>query len=86
MTDYFKIVRYGQTATTRNAGPDYPPGRFRDHPYDFSWSFQTGKTVVVQALVDGTDSNTANIVLGYMQAVASADQQLLVSGRRARGR
>jgi len=48
-------------------------------PYDFSWAYQTGKTAKVQALVDGTDSNTANIILGYLQAVVSDyNQQLLV--------
>jgi ABC-2 type transport system permease protein len=48
-------------------------------PYDYSWLYQTGKTVPVQALVDGTDSNTANIVLGYVQGVAAAyNQQLLM--------
>src|SRR5512139_3736229 len=40
-------------------------------PYDFTWQYQTGKTARVQALVDGTDSNTANIVLGYIQGVTS---------------
>jgi ABC-2 type transport system permease protein len=48
-------------------------------PYDFSWAYQTGKTAQVQVLVDGTDSNTANIILGYLQAVVSDyNQQLLV--------
>jgi ABC-2 type transport system permease protein len=48
-------------------------------PYDYSWLYQTGKTIPVQALVDGTDSNTANIVLGYVQGVAAAyNQQLLM--------
>jgi ABC-2 type transport system permease protein len=55
-------------------------------PYDFSWSFQTGKTAVVQALVDGTDSNTANIVLGYVQAVATAyNEKLLVQRLQTKG-
>jgi ABC-2 type transport system permease protein len=48
-------------------------------PYDYSWRFQTGKTIPIQALVDGTDSNTANIVLGYVQGTAAAyNQQLLL--------
>jgi ABC-2 type transport system permease protein len=48
-------------------------------PYDFSWSYQTGKTAKVQALVDGTDSNTANITLGYIEGViAPYAQDLLV--------
>jgi ABC-2 type transport system permease protein len=50
-------------------------------PYDFSRSYQTGKTAVVQALVDGTDSNTANIVLGYVQAVAAPYNLELLSQR-----
>jgi ABC-2 type transport system permease protein len=50
-------------------------------PYDFSRQFQTGKTTKAQALVDGTDSNTANIVLGYLQAVAAAYNQKLLGQR-----
>jgi ABC-2 type transport system permease protein len=50
-------------------------------PYDFSWAYQTGKIATVQALVDGTDSNTANIVLGYIQAVASTYNQKLLAQR-----
>jgi ABC-2 type transport system permease protein len=50
-------------------------------PYDFSRSYQTGGTGVVQALVDGTDSNTANIVLGYVQAVAAPYNLELLSER-----
>jgi ABC-2 type transport system permease protein len=50
-------------------------------PYDFSWQYQTGKTAKGQALVDGTDSNTANIVLGYIQAVTAAYNQKLLGQR-----
>ena len=39
-------------------------------PWDFSRVIKAGKTASVQILVDGTDSNTANILLGYVQAVA----------------
>ena len=39
-------------------------------PWDFSKVIKAGKTASVQILVDGTDSNTANILLGYVQAVA----------------
>jgi drug efflux transport system permease protein len=52
-------------------------------PYDFSWTYQAGKTAKVQALVDGTDSNTANIVLGYVQAVATSYNQTLLEQRLA---
>ncbi len=46
-------------------------------PYDFSWWYQTGQTASVQVLLDGTDSNTANIVQGYVQSVAAAYNQEL---------
>jgi ABC-2 type transport system permease protein len=39
-------------------------------PWDFSRTITAGRTAPVQVLVDGTDSNTANIILGYVQAVA----------------
>jgi ABC-2 type transport system permease protein len=39
-------------------------------PWDFSKVIKADRTASVQVLVDGTDSNTASIVLGYVQAVA----------------
>lgn len=39
-------------------------------PSDFSRMVKTGKKVPVQVILDGTDSNTANIILSYVQAVA----------------
>jgi len=39
-------------------------------PWDFSETIKAGNMASVQILVDGTDSNTANIILGYVQAVA----------------
>ncbi|HZE20513.1 MAG TPA: ABC transporter permease, partial [Desulfobaccales bacterium] len=50
-------------------------------PYDFSWEYQNGKTARGQILVDGTDSNTANIVLGYIEAVTTAYNQKLLEQR-----
>lgn len=38
-------------------------------PWDFSETIKAGKKVSVQAILDGTDSNTANIILSYVQAV-----------------
>lgn len=38
-------------------------------PHDFSQQLATGGTARVQALVDATDDNTANIILGYSDAV-----------------
>ena len=41
-------------------------------PWDFSQSLQDGRPTQVQALVDGTDDNTANVLIGYAQAVVQA--------------
>jgi ABC-2 type transport system permease protein len=55
-------------------------------PYDYSFLYLTGKTIPIQALVDGTDSNTANIVLGYVRGVASDyNQQLLLQRLMIKG-
>ena len=48
-------------------------------PWDFSQRLHDGRPVQVQALVDGTDDNTANVLIGYAQAVVqgySSDIQL----------
>jgi ABC-2 type transport system permease protein len=38
-------------------------------PWNFSGTVKSGRKAVVQVLLDGTDSNTANIVLSYVQAI-----------------
>jgi len=81
-TEYFQIVRF----TASYAELEQLVTRRKVQvglllPFDFSRKYQTGKTAVVQALVDGTDSNTANIVLGYVQAVATAYNQTLLARR-----
>jgi len=38
-------------------------------PWDFSERLHEGRPVQVQALVDGSDDNTANVLIGYAQAV-----------------
>jgi ABC-2 type transport system permease protein len=48
-------------------------------PWDFSERLRNGLPTQVQALVDGTDDNTANVLIGYAQAVVqgySSDIQL----------
>jgi ABC-2 type transport system permease protein len=81
-TDYFRLEKFTQ---------DYRGLKrlIMDHrvqvgillPFDFSRQYQTGQTATCQALVDGTDSNTANIILGYIQAVTSAYNQKLLAQR-----
>ncbi|MDP2045089.1 MAG: ABC transporter permease [Deltaproteobacteria bacterium] len=81
-TEYFRLVKYTQSydelkrlILERRAQAGLML------PYDFSWQYQTGKTATGQALVDGTDSNTANIVLGYIQGVTGAYNQKLLGQR-----
>ena len=38
-------------------------------PWDFSRVIKAGRKVAVQVLLDGTDSNTANIILSYVQTI-----------------
>jgi ABC-2 type transport system permease protein len=39
-------------------------------PWDFSKTVKAGRKATVQVLLDGTDSNTANIVLSYVQVIS----------------
>ncbi len=41
-------------------------------PWNFSQRLFNGETVPIQALVDGTDDNTANVIIGYTQAVVQS--------------
>jgi ABC-2 type transport system permease protein len=44
-------------------------------PHDFSLKLNAGVPVSIQALIDATDSNTANIAIAYSQAVIQAYSQ-----------
>ena len=81
-SDYFRIVKNTNSypeLTRLILGRQVQVGLML--PYDFSFQYQTGKTAKVQGLVDGTDSNTANIVLGYLQGVTAAYNQKLLAQR-----
>jgi ABC-2 type transport system permease protein len=41
-------------------------------PHDFSRKLKSGNSAKVQLLVDGTDANIGNIIIGYVQGVAAA--------------
>jgi ABC-2 type transport system permease protein len=48
-------------------------------PWDFSQRLRDGRPAQIQALVDGSDDNTANVLIGYAQGVVqgySSDMQL----------
>ena len=46
-------------------------------PNDYSRNLELGKEAQVQLLIDGSDSNTASIALGYAEGVVSAYSQRL---------
>lgn len=53
-------------------------------PPDFAANLGWGRSAVVQAIVDGSDANTATIVLAYTQAVVLAySNDVLLMGRTA---
>lgn len=55
-------------------------------PWDFSQRLHDGRPVQVQALVDGTDDNTANVLIGYSQAVIQGySNKVQLEWLRARG-
>ena len=86
-SDYFDVVRVVN---------DYPAlvraiddGRARMGlviPWDFSRRLHDGRTAQVQALVDASDDNTANVLIGYSQAVVQAySSQVQLDWMRKRG-
>jgi ABC-2 type transport system permease protein len=69
-SEYFKVVKVvdGYPAIAR-ALDDGHAKMGIVIPWDFSQRLQAGGSVQVQALVDGTDDNSANVLIGYAQAV-----------------
>jgi ABC-2 type transport system permease protein len=79
-SEYFHVARVvdGYPAMTR-ALDDGSAKMGIVIPWDFSLRLRSGGPVQVQALVDATDDNSANVVIGYAQAVVqgySGDVQL----------
>ena len=84
---YFKVVRVvdGYPAITR-ALDDGHAKMGLVIPWDFSQRLRAGGPVQVQALVDATDDNTANVLIGYTQAVVQGySAQVQVGWLRERG-
>jgi ABC-2 type transport system permease protein len=55
-------------------------------PWDFSLRLSEGGTVQIQALVDATDDNTANVLIGYSQAVVQGySSEVQLNWLRQRG-
>ncbi|MGB8065753.1 MAG: ABC transporter permease [Candidatus Sulfotelmatobacter sp.] len=79
-SDYFEIERVVSNYAELSRAID--DGRAKMGiviPWDFSQRLHDGRVAQVQALVDGSDDNTANVLIGYSQAVVqgySSDIQL----------
>jgi ABC-2 type transport system permease protein len=55
-------------------------------PWDFSERLHDGRPAQVQSLVDGSDDNTANVLIGYSEAVVqSYSAQIQIDWLRQRG-
>jgi ABC-2 type transport system permease protein len=69
-SEYFKVVKVvdGYPAITR-ALDDGHAKMGIVIPWDFSQKLHSGAPVQVQALVDATDDNSANVLIGYAQGV-----------------
>ena len=86
-SEYFHIVRVvtGYPELTR-ALDDGDAKMGIVIPWDFSQRLSDGRPVEVQALVDGSDDNTANVLIGYAQAVVQGySAQIQIDWLRARG-
>jgi ABC-2 type transport system permease protein len=72
-SEYFSIVRsvnsYPEAVTALDGGQAKMALVI---PWDFSRKLRAGGPVDVQALVDASDDNTANVLIGYTQAVVQS--------------
>lgn len=85
--EYFKIVRVVNNYPELVRAID--DGRAKMGlviPWDFSQRLRDGRPTQVQALVDGTDDNTANVLINYSQAVVQGySSQIEVNWLQRRG-
>jgi len=71
-SDYFRIVKVVDTYPDIVRGINSGRCKFAlVIPHDFSKRIAEGGTVGVQALIDASDDNTANIIIGYSEGVVS---------------
>jgi len=84
---YFKIIKY--TDNYRDIQHMIDSGKAMMAlviPKDFSHFIESGKVAPLQLLVDGSDSNTATIAMGYVRSVvAKYNLELIVDTLESRG-
>src|SRR5581483_7273931 len=86
-TEYFDILAVVNDYPTLTRALD--DGRIKMAlvvPWDFSQRLQDGRPVQLQALVDASDDNTANVATGYAQAIVQGySSEVQVAWLRHRG-
>ncbi len=81
---YFSIVRSAEVSREIDAYLDSGKARVAvSIPVDFAKTISSGRTAQIQVIVDGSDSNTATISLGYLSALMDIYGQRLTGGRTA---
>jgi len=87
-SEYFNVVRVVDNYPALVRAIDSDKARIGlVVPHDFSERLRTGETASVQAIVDATDDNTANLAIGYTQSVVSNfSDQVQVDWLRQQGR
>jgi ABC-2 type transport system permease protein len=86
-SEYFAVV--GTVTNYRDLATAIDDGRCQLGiviPHDFSQLLADGRPAAVQAVVDGSDQNTAQIAIGYAQAVIAGYGQALLAEYFARNR
>ena len=77
---YFKIIGYSDNYGQLQRAIDKKDALMAMViPRDFSKHLEAGKTATLQLLVDGSDSNTATIALGYVNGIVSGYNMNLIA-------
>ena len=86
-SDYFEIVRVANRYAELPRALDNGEAKMAIViPWDFSNRLHDGRPAQVQALVDATDDNTGNVLIGYAQAVVQGySSEIQVDWLRDRG-
>ncbi len=86
-SDYFKVIQTVNNYPALVRALDAGQCRLAlVVPHDFSHRLNTGGPVSIQALVDATDSNSANVAIAYSQAVIRTySQQVQLDWARRQG-
>jgi ABC-2 type transport system permease protein len=86
-SEYFHVVRAASNYSELTRALDDGSAKMGIVvPWDFSQKLKKGGPVQVQALVDATDDNTANVLIGYAQGVVQGySAEIQINWLRGRG-